>query len=70
MLSVNSDKAVFYCGNILDFDLSLLNINNINSNLQTLIIGNPPWITNSKLSKLNSDNIPIKKNFKNLKSFF
>lgn len=63
-LSVNSRKSTFYCGNILDFDLSSLNIN---SNFQTLIIGNPPWITNSKLSKLNSNNLPVKKNFKNLK---
>lgn len=63
-LSVNSDTATFYCGNILDFNLSSLDIN---SNFQILIIGNPPWITNSKLSKLNSDNLPVKKNFKNLK---
>lgn len=63
-MSVNSKKAAFYCDNILDFDLSSLNIN---SNFQTLIIGNPPWITNSKLSKLNSNNLPVKKNFKNLK---
>ena len=30
-----------------------------------LIIGNPPWVTNAKLSSLNSDNIPDKSNFKN-----
>lgn len=64
MLSVDKNIATFYCGNILDFDLSLLNIN---SNLQTLVVGNPPWVTNSKLSKLNSNNLPIKKNFKNLR---
>lgn len=34
---------------------------------QTLIIGNPPWVTNSKLSKLGSNNLPIKTNFKKLK---
>ena len=42
ILSVNSDTATFYCGNILDFNLSSLDIN---SNFQILIIGNPPWIT-------------------------
>jgi hypothetical protein len=32
---------------------------------EILIIGNPPWVTNSKLSSLNSDNLPRKTNFKN-----
>ena len=30
-----------------------------------LIIGNPPWVTNSKLGSLNSSNLPKKSNFKN-----
>jgi len=30
-----------------------------------LIIGNPPWVTNSKLGSLNSKNLPQKSNFKN-----
>ena len=30
-----------------------------------LIIGNPPWVTNSKLGSLNSLNLPKKSNFKN-----
>lgn len=34
---------------------------------QILIIGNPPWITNSTLSALGSDNLPIKTNFKKLR---
>ncbi|MBD5117439.1 MAG: methyltransferase [Ruminococcaceae bacterium] len=34
---------------------------------QILIIGNPPWVTNSTLSSLGSDNSPIKANFKGLK---
>lgn len=28
-----------------------------------LVIGNPPWVTNSKLSVLNSSNVPTKSNF-------
>ncbi len=34
---------------------------------QILVIGNPPWVTNSTLSTLGSDNLPIKANFKGLK---
>lgn len=34
---------------------------------QILVIGNPPWVTNSTLSSLGSDNLPIKANFKGLK---
>ena len=30
-----------------------------------LIVGNPPWVTNSKLGSLNSSNLPQKTNFKN-----
>lgn len=32
-----------------------------------LVIGNPPWVTNSTLSTLGSENLPIKANFKGLK---
>jgi len=32
-----------------------------------LVIGNPPWITNTELSKLDSLNLPEKSNFKGLK---
>lgn len=32
-----------------------------------LILGNPPWITNSELSVLNSNNLPEKKNIKKIK---
>ena len=34
---------------------------------QILVIGNPPWITTSTLSVLESNNVPTKINFKNLK---
>ncbi len=34
-----------------------------------LVIGNPPWITNSALSALQSDNVPSKSNFKKLPGF-
>lgn len=34
--------------------------------LKTLIIGNPPWVTNSELTTLDSKNLPKKSNFKNV----
>ncbi len=34
-----------------------------------LILGNPPWVTNSQLGVLASDNLPEKKNFQNLSGF-
>ena len=37
------------------------------SNQELLIIGNPPWVTNSTLSTLDSNNLPKKSNFKNVK---
>ncbi len=46
--------------NIFDFDFNILNINKKG----ILIIGNPPWVTNTDLSKLNSNNLPSKTNFK------
>lgn len=39
----------------------------IKNKTQILIIGNPPWVTNSTLSALGSDNLPLKANFKGLK---
>ena len=39
----------------------------IEKNKKVLIIGNPPWVTNSKLGEINSDNLPPKSNFKNVK---
>ena len=52
--------------NIFTFDF-----NKIKKDTDTnyLIIGNPPWITNTQLSKFNSDNIPMKRNYKKLEFF-
>ena len=41
----------------------------VNPTTQTLIIGNPPWVTNSTLSLISASNIPAKKNFKNFTGF-
>ncbi len=37
--------------------------------LKTLIIGNPPWVTNSELGAIKSQNLPQKSNFKKLNGF-
>ncbi len=34
-----------------------------------LVIGNPPWVTNSELGTLESDNLPTKRNLKGLRGF-
>jgi hypothetical protein len=36
---------------------------------RTLIIGNPPWVTNSDLGQLRSKNLPHKSNFQGLRGF-
>jgi hypothetical protein len=49
--------------NVFDFDFKKIAKNH--STKDVLVIGNPPWITNSKLGSLNSSNLPKKTNFKN-----
>ena len=47
------------------FDFDFKKIAKQFSKNEILIIGNPPWVTNSKLGSLNSLNLPKKSNFKN-----
>ena len=49
--------------NVFDFDYKA--IGKIHLTNDILVIGNPPWVTNSKLGSLNSTNLPKKTNFKN-----
>ena len=51
--------------NIFDFDF--WKIKNEIRGKSVLAIGNPPWVTNSKLGEIGSDNLPTKTNFKNNK---
>ena len=51
--------------NIFEFNIQDI----VSSTEETLIIGNPPWITNSELSKNNSTNLPQKSNIKSYKGF-
>lgn len=48
-------------------DIFTFEFDNMNKNDSFLIIGNPPWITNTELSKINSSNVPHKVNLKNLR---
>jgi hypothetical protein len=54
--------SIVHC-NVFDFDFKEIAKNHSNKNI--LVIGNPPWVTNSKLGSLNSKNLPKKTNFKN-----
>ncbi|NMC99058.1 MAG: hypothetical protein GYA62_04990, partial [Bacteroidales bacterium] len=61
----NNNKPVItitHCS-IFDFDFKIISKQFPTEKL--LIIGNPPWVTNSKLGSLNSSNLPKKSNFKN-----
>lgn len=50
---------------LIHADIFTFNFDSIDENRSYLILGNPPWITNSELSKLNSTNLPEKSNFRN-----
>lgn len=49
-------------GNAFEYDYSALS--NSTKHLKTLVIGNPPWVTNSELGSIDSKNLPTKTNFK------
>ena len=49
------------------FDFNFSSIKKYIDGNELLIIGNPPWVTNSTLSQINSENLPRKSNFKNYK---
>jgi hypothetical protein len=49
-------------GNAFEFNYSKLAKST--QHLKTLVIGNPPWVTNSELGSIDSNNLPKKSNFK------
>lgn len=53
------------CDNVFEYDFKYISKRFTTSEI--LIIGNPPWVTNSKLGFLDSLNLPNKSNFKNHK---
>lgn len=54
--------SISHC-NVFDFDFN--QIARKYAEKEILVIGNPPWVTNSKLGSLESANLPKKTNFKN-----
>ena len=63
--SLENVNIHLYHENIFDFDFRQIT-EHINGRI-VLAIGNPPWVTNSKLSEIGSENLPIKTNFKKVK---
>ena len=59
----NKPEIFIIHNSVFDFDFKT--IAKENGTKEILILGNPPWVTNSKLGSLNSDNLPKKRNFKN-----
>ncbi len=51
------------------FEFSYEDLANSTQDLKTLIIGNPPWVTNSELGSIDSKNLPQKSNFKKHSGF-
>lgn len=74
-IEINPEYCAACCNSIKDERVKIINSdffavtfkNLIKSQSQILIIGNPPWVTNSTLSALGSENLPVKSNFKGLK---
>jgi hypothetical protein len=60
-----SIQCRFYNNDIFSFDYSEIKAY-ISKKDTLLIIGNPPWVTNSQLSSIQSYNIPLKSNIKGL----
>jgi hypothetical protein len=59
---LNKPSIFLYCEDVFEFDFS--HIEKVTSKEKVLVLGNPPWVTNSELSTLNSGNLPTKSNFK------
>lgn len=59
-------KIEIFHFNVFDFDFSSL-VSKYKDEI--LVLGNPPWVTNSKLSSLESSNLPQKSNFKKHSGF-
>ena len=63
--SLDGINIHLYHENVFDFDFRRIT-ERINGRV-VLAIGNPPWVTNSKLCEIGSDNLPVKTNFKKVK---
>lgn len=60
--NINDDRVTIYNADFFNFDFrTLTKVKN------PLVLGNPPWVTNSELSSMQSNNVPNKSNIKGLK---
>lgn len=64
---LNKPEIDIIHGNAFEFDYNQLAKPTFN--LKTLVIGNPPWVTNSELGSIDSKNLPQKSNFKKHSGF-
>jgi len=64
--NTNKPSIFLHHADVFDFDWKIVNQG---FKGEILVLGNPPWVTNSELSSLNSINIPQKSNFKKHKGF-
>ncbi len=68
-VKATQNKLPHFAQNIICNDLLKNNVRNfmdIKPSSEVLIIGNPPWATNSQISKISGNNLPKKTNLKNL----
>ncbi len=56
-------KTTLFNADIFSFDFNRIK-GDFSKNDSLLILGNPPWATNSQLTSIGSDNLPLKRNFK------
>ena len=74
-IEINPEYCALCRENVTDERIRVLNENFFGTDTRSLfqnsqnclVIGNPPWVTNSTLSSMESTNLPQKKNFKGLK---
>lgn len=59
---LNKPRIFLYLDDVFKFDFK--GIERSIENYNVLVLGNPPWVTNSELGSLNSKNLPKKTNFK------
>jgi len=61
--NINKPTIKIIHENIFTFDFKQIIKNHKE---EYLLIGNPPWVTNAQLGELESENLPVKRNFKKL----
>jgi len=61
----SSTKIYLLHADFFHFDFST--ISGLYKGKKTLVLGNPPWVTNSKLGSIDGNNLPTKHNYKSAK---